>query len=401
MSEDVASCVEVVEYSPERAADLLKVRNAIFPPLTLDQWLETTASFTGPIAYLGSEPVGAIPMDVREFQVAPGKIVRVAQENAVGVREDLRSRGIGSKMIEAAADFLAGRCEMLTVYRGAERTRGYKFYERTGHADLVYLRALTWEQPSGEVRDVAIGGIDQIDAEQDELLRVFSIAYGDYGGFPPRQQGYWARQLRSHIYVVLPHEFILLRYPAEGPMQGYLIAGWRSGDQWQPAKIEILEFVALNDNAASHLLLALGAHAEKAGRGIQVFAGWEHPLLFVLRRFGFVEGERYFMLMGRPIAPQRLLEKAAATLEPLAELAIDVWTPTTDYTLYAGPNAKRRITLEAKDWVIARLLSRRLDVVSAVEHDLLSIRNGLRRDVLALADALPYTKWVYHGIDYI
>ena len=46
-------------------------------------------------------------------------------------------------------------------------------------------------------------------------------------------------------------------------------------------------------------------------------------------------------------------------------------------------------------------LARRLDVQAAVERDLLSIRDGQHADVLALSQALPYAKWVYHAIDYI
>ncbi len=401
MADDIAQRVEVVRYSPDRAEDVLKVRNAIFPPLTVEQWLAVGEQFDGPIAYLDGEPVGAVPMERRDFLVAPGRVVRVAQEHAVGVREDLRSRGIGSKMMAAAREFLADCCEMMTVYRGAERSRGYRFYERTGHVDLLYLRRATWSNPTGEFRDVAVGGLDEIDAEQDEMLRVFQVAYAEFGGFPPRSPGYWADKLRSYIYIVVPHEFVFVRYPADGPMQGYLVAGWRVGEQWEPAAVQVLELVALNDNAASHLLMALGAKAEELGRPATALVGWEYPLRYVLRRFGFVDGERYFMIMGQPVAPQRLLEKAAETLEPLAELAIDVWTPTTDYTLYVGPQAKRRIVLEAKDWVIARLLARRLDVRAAVERDLLSIRDGQHADVLALSQALPYAKWVYHAIDYI
>lgn len=394
--------VTVREYTPDDADDLLSVRNSIFPPLTLDQWLATTATFTASLAYLAGEPVGAIPMDIRRFVVAPGRTIAVAQENAVGVREDMRGRGIGSKMIAAAAEFLRNRCDMLAVYRGAERSIGYNFYARTGHCDLLYLRRAQCDNPSGELGDVAVLEVDALADDGLAMLDVFEACYGGMGGFPLRSADYWPRQLASHIYVVLPHEFFYLRYPAKGRLQGYAILGRRlreTGDG--PAPLGVLEISALDESVARALIAAAGHLAAQRSLKTFVYVCEDHPFRAVFRQMGYAEGLRSFMIMGRTINPQRLLLRSATDLEPLADLVIRVWTPTVDYTLWEGERPRRRITLEGKDWVINRLLARRLDVRAAVAGDLLTICDGRMEDVQALARVLPYCRWVYHHIDYI
>jgi len=87
-------------------------------------------------------------------------------------------------------------------------------------------------------------------------------------------------------------------------------------------------------------------------------------------------------------------------LQALSDLKINVWTPTKDYVLFEGDNATREITLEGKDIFIERLLTRRLDIISAVQHNLLTIRNGSPEIAARLSEALPFAPWVYHHIDY-
>ena len=140
---------------PDEIEAMLSIRNAIFPPISAEDW-RRYRSDTASMAFLDGIPIGAIPLDQRRFQIAPGVVIDTAFEHAVGTRADFRSRGIGTAMIEAAAAFLHERAEALMVYRGAERSPGYRFYERSGHRDLIYMRTLS--RPPGDVpaADVAM-----------------------------------------------------------------------------------------------------------------------------------------------------------------------------------------------------------------------------------------------------
>jgi len=387
------------EATRDDVDDVLRVRNAIFPPLTPEQYL-ADPTMTCSIAYLHGEPVGAIPLSVRDFRLAPNVVVRAAFENAVGTREDMRSRGIGTAMIDAAREFLADRCDELMVYRGAERTDGYRFYVKSGHRDLIYLRPMVLRTPQRREVDVAVQGIPEMRACQSEMLECFNATYGHCGGFPERHSRYWEQQVKSQIYTVLPQETFLIRYPASGALKAYVLAG-RSLREDRRGQVNIMEAAGATATDIEQALLGLEDLAAREGVTIQTRTGADDPLRPTLRTLGFTEGIRTTMIMAQPIHPHALFGKVCEKTALLADLKIDFWAPFADGTLFEGPSAKEEITLEGKDEVIYRLLNLRLDVRAAFRTEWLTVRNGTDEIVERLADALPYTPWVYHHLDYV
>ncbi len=383
---------------PDEIEAMLSIRNAIFPPISAEDWRRYPTD-TASMAFLDGIPIGAIPLDQRRFQVAPGKIIDTAFEHAVGTRADFRSRGIGTAMIEAAADFLRERAEALMVYRGAERSAGYRFYEKSGHRDLIYMRTLS--RPPGDVpaADVGVQGRDELLAIEPELLRVFNATFADYGGFPPRAVGYWRRALSDMIFTVIPQQIIFVRYPTAGELQAYIIASIRTGVRASEA-ITILEIAATGDEAARAVIRGISAEGARRGWPVNTIACVDSPFRMVMRAEGFVEGPRHTMIMGRVIAPERLFAKVCEDCEAIAELKIKAWSPSHDWSLWEGPRARREITLEGKELILHRLLMRRLDVEAAVASDLLTIHGEEADDRERLAAALPYCRWEYHTIDW-
>ncbi len=383
---------------PDEIEQMLSIRNAIFPPVSAADWLKFPSN-TASMAFLDDIPIGAIPLDQRPFQVAPGRIIDTAFEHAVGTRADFRSRGVGGAMIDAAREFLAERAEALMVYRGGERTAGYRFYERSGHRDLIYMRPMTWAPADVEAGDVAVGGLDDCLAIQPELLRVFNAAFGDYGGFRPREVGYWEMALNDMIFTVIPQEVIFARYPADGELPASCIATVRTS-QRPDEQISIMEIAGVSDSAVREALLGVCAEGARRGWPVSTIASVDSPWRMLMREMGFEEGLRATMIMGQPIAPARLFEKVAADLDAVAELKINVWSPDYDDTIWEGDDATREITVEGKELLVNRMLMRRLDIPSAVASDLLTIAGEQGDDRERLAAALPYVPWEYHKIDW-
>lgn len=383
---------------PDEIDAMLSIRNAIFPPISREDWLRYPSN-TASMAFLDGIPIGAIPLDQRRFQIAPGKIIDTAFEHAVGTRADFRSRGVGSAMIDAAREFLRDRVEALMVYRGAERSAGYRFYVKSGHRDLIYMRPLTWTPREVEPADVKVEGRDELFAAQPELLRVFNASFGEYGGFRPREVGYWERALNDMIFTVIPQEIIFVRYPAEGDLQAYVIASVRTSVRPDEA-VSILELAATNEGAARAAIQGICAEGHHRGLPVTTIACVDSPFRMLMREMGFEEGIRHTMIMGQAIAPERLFEKVCEDFDAVAELKIKAWSPTHDWTLWEGPDARREITIEGKELFLHRLLTRRLDVMAAVEMDLLTIRGEEPDDRERLAAALPYCRWEYHRIDW-
>jgi len=387
------------EATRDDAEGVLKIRNAIFPPLTREQWF-ADPTMTCSLALLNGEPVGAIPLSLRRFRVAPGVVVCAAFENAVGTREDLRSRGIGTAMIDAARDFLAGRADELMVYRGGERSNGYRFYVKSGHRDLLYLRTMSLAGPQRRGVDAEVVGLPEIRASQAELLGCFNATYGHCGGFPERHERYWEEQLASQIYDVIPQDAFLVRHPAAGELAAYVLAGRRRGSG-RGDRLSILEVAGRTPSAIEQALLGLEDFAAGEDRPIDLLGSAEHPCLGLFRQAGYEEGLRAMMTMGQPLSPRGLFAKVCRRTDLLADVKVDFWAPSADGTLYEGPQARTEIMLEGKDEVIYRLLNLRLDVQAAVATEWLTIRNGTPEVVERLAQALPYTPWVYHHIDYV
>ncbi len=383
---------------PDEIADMLSIRNAIFPPISREDWLRFPSN-TASMAFLEGIAIGAIPLDQRRFQVAPGVVIDTAFEHAVGTRADFRSRGVGGAMIDAAREFLRDRAEALMVYRGAERSAGYRFYERTGHRDLVYMRPMTLPPGGVQPADVAIGGLEECLALQEDMLRVFKAAFGEYGGFRPREIGYWEMALNDMIFTVIEQEVIFARFPKAGELQAYCIATIRTGERAQE-KITIMELAGVNDTATREVLRGIGNEGARRGWPVETIACVDSPWRSLMREMGFEEGVRHTMIMGQPIAPARLFEKVCADPEAVAGLKINVWSPGYDHTIFEGPRARREITIEGKELLLNRMLMRRLDVEAAVESELITIHNERGDDRERLAAALPYVPWEYHKLDW-
>ncbi len=389
------------EYRPGDTADVLEVRNPIFGDISEDDWDRYVPGMTAGLAYLRDEPVGAIPLDQRDFLLAPGVSVPVAFENAVGVKEEYRGRGVGSAMIESAREFLADRCDLLMVYRGAERSAGYRFYVKSGHQDLVCLSFARWQPSTGLSSEAVAADIEVLHEREAEALQAYNATYASCGGHAPRRPGYWRETLGGQIFISVPREILFYRYPAGGEIVAYGIFGIPQKEGYQPA-MQVMEIASRSGEAgAVEVLKAAAAEAHGRNGVITDYVSIDHPYRYQYRQLGFVEECRGMMIMGQAINPQRLFRRICRYPEALTDLKINVWTPTKDYVLFEGPQAKTEITLETKDIFIERLLTRRLDVVSAVKHDLLTIRNGDMGIARRLGEALPFSPWCHHHLDWI
>lgn len=392
------------QYTPDDAEDLLEIRNAIFPPLTLQQWRRTEHENTAAMAYRNDEVVGAIPLEYRTFKLAPDCSISVCFEHAVGVREDMRGQGIGTGMIEAARDFLEDECEMLLVYRGAERSKGYNFYRKSGHVDLIYMRKGSWRPPPAgahQTDNCFVGDLDDLMDQSGAVHEVFQSTYGEFGGFPTRSTAsYWEGAMSRGIWDVIPQITHFIRYPEAGKMEAYAIVGQRTGDRASDPWLIQEAATATGSPALGEVFTTVGALAAEEDQSLQWQMQWEHPLRgFALDR-GFDLGMREMIIMGQVLAPRRLFAKACADESLVEDLHIKVWTPNDDYVLHEGESAEREVTIEAKDWAITRLLARRLDFSSCVEQNIVTVHNGTADIVERISRAFAYHPWCYHAIDY-
>lgn len=257
------------------------------------------------------------------------------------------------------------------------------------------------EATGGAVQRGVRADIEVLHECEEEVLRAYRATYASYGGHTPRRPGYWREALAGQIFIAVPREILLYHYPAQGDIVAYGIFGIPQHKSYEPV-MQVLEMASSNGaTGVVEVLKAAAAEAHKRDTALTDWVSIDHPYRYLYRQVGFIEKGRSLMIMGQAINPQRLFQRICRYPQALADLKINVWTPTKDYVLFEGPEATREITLEAKDIIIERLLTRRLDVVSAVKHDLLTIRNGDMGIAGCLGEALPFAPWVHHHLDWI
>ncbi len=381
-----------------------------FPPLTDEaglRWVRR-ADVTAAIATCNDEVVGAIPFHIRDFQIRPGASVKGAFEHAVVVAESRRDQGIGSRLMDAAREFLAPQCDALMVYRGGERSIGYRFYTKTGHHDLSYLRPymLTGAVPQPP-QAVERGPRDLLLRREAEYLAVFESAYGRFGGFPRRQPGYWEYAFSSAYFDMIPQEFVLLSLERGGSLQGYALIT----REWPGNRVHecahLLD-MATADGAAEpaySLLREAITVAAEWGMDLRAFSTDHSPYAAVLSDLGFhplSRAESSLMTMAHVIDPASFGPKVWQENEDTEALEVAVWTPQREAVLHpATRTPARKVLLEMKEDALTRLLFARLDLQAAVEQELVTVAGGAERDVAAIARALPLAPWAYHHLDYI
>lgn len=386
--------IQYREVRPGDTAGLLAVKNSIFPPVSRADW-EREKHKTAVVAVDGDRIVGAIPLALRPLRIAPGVVIRSAFENSVGVVEGRRGQGIGTAMVECAAEFLRGRVDALMVYRGDESSPAYRFYRRTGHVPLHRTRRLLRPASgSGRTPTVALGDASLIRSCQEDLLPVFRETWSAWAGFPERDGTYWDRALDSYIFAELKHVPKLLRLTCNGRTTAYAILGVKRD------LVRIEEMAASSAHDARELLAEVVAHAEAGGCGAAVYcAGAASPYRNLFSDFGFAERPRSLAIMGRLLKPEQLARRAFHRLATPGGVGVRVWTPKRDFVLRDAVSPARDITLEMDEETLCRLAMCRLDLRGALREERVTVRDGTAADVEALCGAPGPAPWIYHSLD--
>ena len=262
---------DIRRVRPAEIGDMLKFRNATFGHISPSHW--EAMGCTAIVAKKGKKLYGAIPLQYREFKINSGLSIPVVFENSVGVAEKARGIGLGTAMLDFAARSLRTSVDALYVYRGGERTAGYRFYRKTHHGDLYYNSTLILNKPKGENNNVDVLNVDDIVPLEKTLLSLFNSCYAGFGGYWKRQKGYFRRTLASHVYKNKDWKFFLLR--KKGQVVGYAI----SNPQGKLGEGCCVYDLAAPSIAAREALLAkIEWVAGRDKQPVTIQANREHPL---------------------------------------------------------------------------------------------------------------------------
>ncbi len=389
--------------TPADLGATLALRNEIFPqtPIVAADWQRDR--MLASIAVVGDNVIGAIPLAVRELVVAPGVLISAPFENSVGTREAFRSRGIGAGMIMAARDFMHDRADGLFVYRGGERTPGYRFYEKTGHHALLAVRAHRLDHPIGH-SGAPIGvieGPDAIGPYGEQMLPIFASTYGRHGGFPRRTATYWSRAFGSCIFAEIPTDVSLISAHHHDGLVGYAIVGVRTVHADGLAHVLEMATRAADLGLASSLLAGIGRFAAERGLAVEMMASDEDPLLPALHASGFVAKPRDMFLLGQLIDVPRFFSRYWSDRVTLGGVGLRVSTPARDDVLREPDVGFPTLTLEMREETLHRWLLGRVDLAARLREGTVTAYGAHGPVRQAVGYAIPWTPWAFHYLDWI
>jgi GNAT superfamily N-acetyltransferase len=391
--------VRIYEYVPQEVDEVLAFRNKIFGHVSRAHW--EAMNCTAVVTREDDELVGFIPLQFREQVLRPGVTVPVVYENAVGVAEGVRGQGIGSQMLDEAAQLMSERVDALMVIRGGEQSEGYRFYRRTGHGDVMYARNyyLSLEDTCPLVDEARISLLDRARwlALEPQLLALYERRYGHFGGGRRRMPGYWQMILDSHVYRA--HKWWLLSLTDDaGRLAGYLVAAQGLWDG--SPDVFIYEVVGEDDDAVEHLI-CYARRFTSEGRYGAAYVSLANPVRPVLRRLGFGELTSTPHVMARILRPDRIFQRLAAGSDLRDTLFLAVSTPHRALVVNDPPSPRYIVRIETKENLLSRLFCCRLDFEAALDMELVRWNGydpGLRR---ALGQVFAFSEWVQWFTDYV
>ncbi|MDE2929737.1 MAG: hypothetical protein OXQ27_02310 [Chloroflexota bacterium] len=395
--------IEYREMQPDDVFSALALRNEVFPDALVSQENWEKDEMLASIAVLEGEVVGAIPLVLRETTIAPGVTITAAFENSVGTREELRSQGIGRGMIEKAREFLPGRADALFVYRGDERSDGYRFYATTNHYDLLYSRHYSYGSPETSYLPpgVTLAGKESIFLNTERLEAIFNSTYGRFGGYPQRRGDYWQRALDSSIYAEFPTDFSFVHIIQSDELLGYAICGMRTTRHNGMANVLEMATLGADLSIAQRILTGVASVAGERKLGVDIQISDADPFRPLFQANGFLSEPRGTIIMGQVIDVPSFFKKHWSERFGLYNTALEVTTPKDDYVLIDPETRQSTLTLEMKEETLHRWLLGRLDLRARLAEGSVTAYGTNSPVIERVCDAIPCSPWAYHFIDWI
>jgi len=391
--------MDLYEHVPDEIDEVLSLRNQIFGHISLDHW--QAMGCTAVVARDAGHVVGFIPLQFREQCLRPGVTIPVVYENAVGVAEARRGQGLGTQMMDVAAGFISDRVDAMMVIRSGERSPGYRFYRKTGHGDVSYMRnyVLSSESPlpPANVSGIRVVSREQWMAMEARLLSCYEARYGRFGGARKRRPGYWRTILDGHVYRERPWSLVVMESEPDR-LAGYMVAVrglWANTDE-----VYIYEVVGEDDHVVEQLVRfarSLSASGGVIGHDLSL----ANPVCALFKRLGFEERDTSPHLMARILCPDRIFGRLAAGSDLLETLSLTVNTPHRSIVVNDPETPSYRVIVQTKESLLSRLFLCRLNLEAAVEMEMVRWNVDDRGLARALCDTFAFADWVQWFTDYV
>jgi len=249
--------------------------------------------------------VGAIPMEPRNLQIAPGFVVPSIHQTVVAVRPDFRGMGIGSRMQALLDTNQPNGAAIATVFRNDENSGAYRWYRRNGFSPAMHIDSWLTTHPKNisSKEDILFLNPSKDCIEWNAIEVLWRQTCGaTTGGFVDRADRplqYW---LPVHPYRKRYDFALIVRRDEDCDLCAYALIGTGTLRS-KTERLDILEFCA-TENQAELLLHDVAAYAARKGLSpLRWPLADQDPNRMIAKQTGLKPGWDFDMLV-RPLRPR-------------------------------------------------------------------------------------------------
>lgn len=147
-----------------------------------------------------------------------GAVVPVAAIGNVCTLPEHRDRGVGSRLIEAAASFADEQRYAFSILLTGAGLR--EFYGRAGWTEVDHAR----READVPAPDTAPDAFREFDADEqlDRVVEIHRAEHEPIDGAAYRPTEYWRSWILDPAHEIVTEQTRILTYPDDGPIEGYL-----------------------------------------------------------------------------------------------------------------------------------------------------------------------------------
>ena len=388
-------------FSPDHLDDVLSLLDrSDNTNRTKETWSQN--QLTAVLAYDNDRLVGAVPLEPRKICIGNDERLKVLWITGAHVDPSYRSQGVGSRLVSVIQEKFYPEYHGVFVYRADENSRAYKWYSNIGFHALTPILSLysNVSDISGTTDFQVFSKLDEIIAQESNVLACYSRLYSQYGGTFGRNAGSWEKRITYHYYKE-SYNYHLIVIPRKNLCESYALIGETSMVDGVH-RYDVLEYCVANDDKnRDKLFTAVQVFAKQNSfNDIRLQLSSNDESLPWMREHQWKYRWRTNIL-GRLFYPQDYLHSRLNSFTELLKSSIKLSIETPSFPSRTWGDGGNRIKIFMNDSDFHQLLLNRCDLISLHREGRAIILDGQRNSVQLLSDIFPLYQWKYHQLDYI
>ena len=212
---------------------------------TKETWVGN--DMTAILAFEGEKLIGIIPFEKRKIVLHRNTEINALWVSAAHIEPAYRRQGIGTRLDDAIGKEFSPEFKAVFVIREDQLSDAYRWYVKLGYQHLAEIISLKLNVAPMEKHTVftLIESVEKIKKYGPKLKKCFNDCVGDFGGYPKRDELFWAKKFETHYYKD-HYKYCMIIIEVE-EVQAYALIG-RTNLRDDIDRLDILELIVPGDD---------------------------------------------------------------------------------------------------------------------------------------------------------